>query len=146
MNGLDFFMAPCGCQFCVGRVWERRDWGQFLRFYETVSQITGSYTQAVQVTDPEVVAAVSQMKPSRDDFKVQPPRWWRFDDVMHRLTDIADQLIASRAHSDDVKFYPRPINPAAKARAALVQARQDDEIERSRRANMERRGLNTIKY
>lgn len=120
-------------------MWQVRSWDQFLRFYETVARITGSYTQSVQVNDPEVVEAVANMPPSRDEGKSQPPAWWRFDAVMHRLTDIADQLIASRARDENVKFYPRPVNPAAKARRERVISKQDDAIERSRRANAERR-------
>lgn len=74
---------------------------------------------------------------------MQPPRWWRFTDEMHRLTDIADQLIASRATSDKVKFYPRPVNPAAKLREKFLQEQQEDRIEAARRANRERRGIKT---
>lgn len=120
-------------------MWPVRSLGQFQRFYETVARITGSYTQSVQVNDPEVIEAVASMPASKDEHKAQPPSWWRFDAVMHRLTDIADQLIASRAHDDNVKFYPRPVNPAAKARQQRAISRQDDAIERSRQANAERR-------
>lgn len=116
-----------------------RDWSQFLRLYQNVSQITGSLTQSVQIADPEVIEALCSLKPGGKDWAPQPPRWWRFDDVMHRLTDIADQLIASRAHGDSVKFYPRPVNVAAKERQRRSELVQDDAIERSRRANRERR-------
>lgn len=116
-----------------------RNWSQFLRFYQTVSQITGSLTQSVQISDPEVIEALCELKPGDRAVGPQPPRWWRFDDVMHRLTDIADQLIASRAHGDSVKFYPRPVNVAAKERQRRSELQQDDLIERSRRANRERR-------
>ena len=115
-----------------------------MRFYMTVSQITGSYTQSLQIADPDVIEELCAAPPSKDEWKVQPPRWWRFDDVMHRLTDIADQLIASRAHGDDVKFYPRPQNPAAKERRRRLERIQDDRIERARRENQKRRGLTTI--
>lgn len=108
-----------------------------MRFYQSVSQITGSYTQALQINDPDVIKQICEMQASRDQ-KVVPP-WWRFTDSLHKLTDIADQLIASRAHGDDVKFYPRPKNPAFKAREAYRQQAQDDKIEASRRANAERR-------
>lgn len=132
-------MSPCRCSQCGGRDWAVRDWEQFKRFYTTISQITGSYTQAVQLSDPEVIEHFCKMKMEKSDYTPKPPPWWRFDDVMHRLTDIADQLIASRAHGDDVKFYPRPVNPAAKERKRRLEARQDDVIERSRQANRERR-------
>lgn len=117
-----------------------RNWGQFMRLYQTVSQVTGSYTQALQINDPDVIDAMCEIR-MEDDGKPHPPRWWRFTDEMHRLTDIADQLIASRAHGEGVKFYPRPINPAAKERKRRMERVQDDKIEQARRANMERRGL-----
>lgn len=123
-----------------------RNWDQFMRLYLTVSQVTGSYTQAVQVTDPDVIEMLASGRVSAEESKPQPPRWWRFTDEMHRLTDIADQLIASRAQGDKVKFYPRPVNPAAKERKRRVEQSQVDVIERSRRANKERRGLDTIEY
>lgn len=141
MNALEFFLAPCRCVQCAGRVWELRNWDQFLRMYQTVSQITGSYTQAVQINDPEVIDVLASIKP---DETPQPPPWWRFNDVMHRLTDIADQLIASRAHGNDVKFYPRPVNPAVKERKKRVIDSQNDAINKARRANAERRALKDI--
>lgn len=141
MNALEFFLSPCRCLQCGDRVWPARNWNQFRRYYESVSQITGSYTQSLQITDPDVIAKLCEMKPDKSEYAAVPPRWWRFDDVMHRLTDIADQLIASRAHGDDVKFYPRPVNPAAKARKKFVISSQDDAIEAARKANMVRRGL-----
>lgn len=121
-----------------------RDWGQFLRFYQTVSQITGSYTQAVQVNDPDVIDVMAALKLDEKEWQPKPPPWWRFTDVMHRLTDIADQLIASRASGDDVKFYPRPVNPVAKERKKRTISSQDSAIEKARRANAERRALNNI--
>jgi hypothetical protein len=133
--------VPCRCKGCAGRVWELRNWDQFLRLYQTVTQITGSYTQAVQINDPDVIEALSSMKA---DETPKPPPWWRFTDDMHRLTDIADQLIASRAQSADVKFYPRPVNPAVKARQHRIISTQEDAITKSRRANAERRELRNI--
>jgi hypothetical protein len=114
-----------------------RDWGQFRRFYFTVSQITGSYTQAVQVNDPDVIEQMCSL-PSEKDWRPKPPPWWRFTDTMHRLTDIADQMIASRARGDDVKFYPRPANPALKERERRRWRAQDQMIEQSRQASAER--------
>lgn len=148
MNALEFFLSPCRCQQCADRVWALRDWSQFFRFYTTLSQITGSYTQAMQINDPDVIEQIASMRPDAEDWKPQPPRWWRFTDEIHALTNIADQLIASRAHGDDVKFYPRPVNPAAKERKRRQLAAQDDVIERARLANLARRGLSrdTIKY
>jgi hypothetical protein len=122
-------------------VWELRNWDQFLRLYQTVSQITGSYTQAAQIQDPDVIEVLVSIKP---DDTPKPPPWWRFTDEMHRLTDIADQLIASRAQSADVKFYPRPVNPAVKERKKRIISKQDDDIAKARRANAERRGLRKI--
>ena len=118
-----------------------RNWGQFRRLYESVSQVTGSLTQSLQIADPDVIAKLCELRPDKGEYMAAPPRWWRFDDVMHRLTDIADQLIASRAHGEDVKFYPRPVNPAAKARHRHVISSQDDAIEAARKANAARRGL-----
>lgn len=123
-----------------------RDWAQFKRLYLRVASITGSLVQATQVSDPDVIEAICSIPPQPDEWKVKPPDWWRFTDVLHRLTDIADQLIASRAHGDDVKFYPRPVSPAAKERRRRVEALQDGSIEAARRRNAARRGLDTIKY
>lgn len=134
MNGLDFFLSPCRCRQCRDRVWGSRNWDQFLRMYKTLAQITGSYTQAVQVNDPEVIEHFCSMRFNESDVGSKPPPWWRYTDVIHRLTDIADQLIASRAHGDDVKFYPRPVNPALKERKRRLLAKQDDMIERARKA------------
>lgn len=105
----------------------------------TVAKITGSYTQASQLSDPDVIEQICSLGRSELDWKPKPPDWWRFTDEMHRLTDIADQLIASRAHGDDVKFYPRPVNMALKERNRRLESAQDDVIERSRQANRERR-------
>ncbi len=138
VNGLEFFLSPCDCRQCRHRVWQLRDWGQFLRLYQSVSQITGSYTQAVQINDPDVIDALCKIK---TDDTPKPPPWWRFDDEMHRLTDIADQLIASRATSADVKFYPRPSNPAAKERKRRIIDTQENAIEKARKANAARRAL-----
>jgi hypothetical protein len=141
VNGLEFFLSPCDCGQCADRIWALRDWGQFLRFYQAVSQITGSYTQAVQLSDPDVIDALCQIKV---DDTPKPPPWWRFTDVVHRLTDIADQLIASRAQSADVKFYPRPVNPAAKERKSRILATQESAIDKARRANAARRALKDL--
>lgn len=138
MNALEFFLAPCRCEACADRVWCLRNWGQFERFYSTVAQITGSYVQSMHIADPDVIEGLCEMK-SSELLAAKSPRWWRFDDVMHRLTDIADQLIASRATGDKVRFYPRPVNVAAKERSRRLEHRQDDFIERSRRANKARR-------
>lgn len=132
INALEFFLAPCPC--CKGRDWQLRNWDQFSRFYFTVSQITGSMTQAMQINDPDVIEQMCLMQKSTDWSVSKPPPWWRFDDKMHRLTDIADQLIASRAQSDKVKFYPRPVNAALKERERRSIAMQDDLIEKARTA------------
>lgn len=139
INALEFFLAPCRCEACVDREWCLRDWDQFQRLYSTVAQVTGSYVQAMHISDPDVIEGLCEVKNSEMAAAPKSPRWWRFDDVMHRLTDIADQLIASRATGDKVKFYPRPVNVAAKERARRLEQMQDDFIERSRRANRERR-------
>lgn len=125
-----------------------RNWSQFFRYYMTLSQITGSYTQALQINDSDVIEQLCSVRPSDDEWRVQPPRWWRFTDEIHALTNIADQLIASRAHGDDVKFYPRPVNPAVRERKRRQLQAQDDLIEKARLANLERRGIprDTIKY
>lgn len=139
VNALEFFLTPCRCRKCSRRQWELRNWDQFKRFYFTVSQITGSYTQSMQVNDPDVIEVFCSVKTGDKHWVSKPPPWWRFTDTVHKLTDIADQLIASRARGDDVKFYPRPVNPAAKERKRRGEEVQDDVIERSRRANKERR-------
>jgi hypothetical protein len=50
-------------------------------------------------------------------------------------------LIASRATSADVKFYPRPSNPAAKERKRRIIDTQENAIEKARKANAARRAL-----
>lgn len=112
-------------------MWPLRDWSQFFRLYQTVSQVTGSYVQAVQVNDPDVIDLFCSLKVQDENWS-KPPSWWRFTDVMHRLTDIADQMIASRAQGDKVRFYPRPVNPAVKERKRRLLAAQDDLIEKAR--------------
>lgn len=138
VNALEFFLSPCRCRQCAGRVWCLRNWGQFQRMYLTLAQVTGSYTQAMQINDPDVIEEMCRISLG-DKAGVSAPPWWRFTAEMHRLTDIADQLIASRAQSDKVKFYPRPVNPALKERERRRWAQQDDLIEKSRRAFEDRR-------
>lgn len=98
----------------------------------------------MQINDPDVIDALCEVKPEDNDWVPKPPPWWRFTDEMHRLTDIADQLIASRASGSDVTFYPRPVNPAVKERKKRIISSQDDAIEKARRANAERRALKDI--
>lgn len=141
VNALEFFLSPCRCRQCSGRQWVLRDWDQFIRLYQSVSQITGSYTQAMQINDPDVIDALCAIK---QDETPQPPPWWRFTDTMHRLTDIADQLIAARATGDDVKFYPRPRNPAAKEKKRRIISGLENAIDKARKANAERRALKDI--
>ena len=141
VNALEFFLSPCRCRSCSDRSWAIRDWDQFLRLYQSVSQVTGSYTQAAQINDPDVIDALCLIKP---DDTPKPPAWWRFTDTMHRLTDIADQLIAARATDKDVKFYPRPSNPAVKERKKRIISTLDNAINKARQANADRRALKDI--
>lgn len=91
----------------------------------------------MQINDPDVIEQLCAV--ADEDRVPKPPPWWRFNDLMHRITDVADQMIAARATSDKVKFYPRPINPAVKERERRKWNKQDDLIERSRKAHEERR-------
>lgn len=71
--------------------------------------------------------------------KVHPPDLFGWDAVIDCLTNIGDQLIASRAHSDKVKFYPRPEVPAAKLRVERNMKARDNGIDAARERNQARR-------
>lgn len=105
VNALDYFVGVPG-----------RTFDQLIRFYETLSRLTGSYVQSAQLHDPDVIDEMCKI-PESEWHKGGPPPLFGFDKYMHKLTDIADQLIASRAHGDSgVSFYPRPKVPAAAIR------------------------------
>lgn len=130
INALDYFAAPCRCSQCRrdtafhARYASRRDWDQFVRHYETFISIRGSYTQAMFLADPDVIE--EQVKVNEEDFAGQKPPLFGWTPIIDVLTNIADQLIASRARDPDtVKFYPRPVIPAAVERKRRKESKRD---------------------
>lgn len=120
-----------------------RTWDQFIRFYTTFSQVQGSYIWAMQMTDDECIEEMLAI-PAAEWNKPRLPSLFGWSNVIDKLTDIGDQLIAQRATGDKVRFYPRPRIPAAELRKKNLMNKQEDLIEASRRKNREmreRRGL-----
>ncbi|OMC55370.1 hypothetical protein A5747_13335 [Mycobacterium sp. IS-836] len=91
--------------------------------------------------DPEAIKLMLKI-PESEWAKPGPPPLFGWSDLIDRLTDLGDQLIASRAHdAKKVRFYPRPKIPAVVMRKQQSESKRDDAIEASRRRNAERRGL-----
>lgn len=114
-----------------------RTWDQFISFYLTLRQKKGSYCAALYLLDPEVIEEQCKI-PEAEWQKRHPPPLLFWDDHLDRLTDLGDQLIASRS-SGKPKFYPRPEVPAVRVRLERKMNRQEDLIELSRRRNAERK-------
>lgn len=132
VNALDYFLGVPG-----------RNWDQFIRFYMTFTQVRGSYIQASQLEDPDVIEAMVNMPASEWD-KPHKPALFGWTDVIDKLTDIGDQLIAMRSAGADrkkIKWFPRPEVPAVKARKERRMRMQDNLIEKARMKFKERRGL-----
>lgn len=128
VNALEYFTQPCQCVWCYERpARSTRNWDQFLRFYQTVLGIRGSYTQSAFLNDPEVIEY--QVNAPDSEWKSQPPALFRWTAEMDALRDIADQLIAARARDDKVKFYPRPVVPAEKLRKERKARKQSGGID-----------------
>lgn len=134
VNALDYFAAPCQCGQCRRdtafhvRYASRRDWDQFVRFYETLLNWRGSYLQALFLSDPDVIEV--QANASDEDWAPKKPPLFGWTPIIDMLTNIADQLIASRARDpDSVKFYPRPVIPAEAERKKRKAKKQDGGIE-----------------
>jgi hypothetical protein len=116
-----------------------RNWDQFLRHYETFTKIRGSYLWAAQLTDPELIAEMVALPEKEWSSGSGPPPLFGWNDLLDKLTDVCDQLIASRAQDDKVKFMPRPVVPAVKLRKLRKQDHQYDRVEEARRKNLMRR-------
>ncbi|WP_131804709.1 MULTISPECIES: hypothetical protein [Mycobacteroides] len=131
VNALDYFAAPCRCAQCRTGDTDyvsRRDWDQFIRFYETCNARRGSYCQSAALTDPVVIDL--QASAPESDWEPGPPPLFGWSAEIDALTNIADQLIASRsAGSKDVKYYPRPVIPAEKERKKRKANKQDNGLE-----------------
>lgn len=140
INALDFFRqrCRCGCEVDPSVTVVGRDWSQFIRFYETFTRVRGSYLWAEQLTDPEIVQQMVDM-PESEWSKGGPPPLFGWSDLMERLTDLGDQLIAARPHEGKIVFYPRPEVPAVKLRKLKKRDLQDDRVEQARQRNRERR-------
>lgn len=119
-----------------------RDWDQFLRFIQTFVQVDGSYLWASFLTDKDEVERMLAV-PAEEWDKTHLPPLFGWSKIVDKLTDIGDQLIASRARDDKTKFYPRPDVPAIRLRRERHVTKRDDKIEAARKRNRERRGLNT---
>lgn len=118
-----------------------RDFSQFLRFYETFMKVRGSYIQASYLDDPEVIEEMIKV-PEAEWSKRHPPALFGWTELVDKITDVGDQLIAQRAHdAKKVKFYPRPKIKAAELRKEKRLNTQDDKISQSRNKNLSRRGL-----
>lgn len=131
-NALDYFLGVPG-----------RNWDQFLRLYHTLLKIQGSYTWASYMEDPEAIDEMLKI-PEKEWSKSGPPPLFGWSNMLDRMTDLGDQLIASRASDKKVRYYPRPRIPAIEARKQRGDNRREDAIEAARRRSRERREqLNT---
>lgn len=115
VNALDFFSAPCACGQCRVRYGlrgaSRRTWDQFVSFYEDLLSWRGSYTQAMYLSDPEVIEA--QVAAPADEWVSSKPGLWGWTKEMDALYFVADQVQAGRVRdADSFKPYPRPVIPA----------------------------------
>lgn len=130
---MDYFAAPCRCTQCRGsnefhsRFASRRDWGQFLRYYETFASIRGSFIQSEILNDPDVIEA--QVNAPDDEWTPGLPPLFGWSQLVDAVTNVADQLIASRATSDKIKFYPRPEIPAERERKKRKAKKQESGLE-----------------
>lgn len=131
VNALDYFAAPCRCAQCRSGSTDyvsRRDWDQFIRFYETCNSIRGSYCQSAALNDPQVIDLQASAPDS--EWEPGPPPLFGWTLLVDAVTNVADQLIASRsAGAKDVKYYPRPVIPAEKERKRRKAAKQEQGLE-----------------
>ncbi|WZB38303.1 tail assembly chaperone [Mycobacterium phage Bazzle] len=123
VNALDYFAAPCRCGQCRekygddvnARYASRRNWDQFIMYYETLLQIRGSFTQSMYLHDPDVIEIQANAKD--EDWKAAKPPLFGWTAELDALYFIADQVQAGRVQkADDFKPYPRPELPAEKER------------------------------
>lgn len=95
--------------------------------------------------DEEAIRDMLDIPQSEWD-KAGPPPLFGWNDLIDKLTDLGDQLIAQRAaNTKGVKFYPRPRIPAIELRKKRLHDRQEDAIELARRRNREHREANGMK-
>ena len=134
INALDYFVAPCRCSQCrhdtefYTRYASRRDWDQFARFWETLLSRRGSYSLSLFLNDPDVIEEQAKAKDS--ELAAQKPPLFGWTPIIEALTNIADQMIASRARdADSVRFYPRPVIPAEVERKKRKETRQSSGID-----------------
>lgn len=132
VNVLDYFAAPCRCGQCCERYGadlgargvSRRSWDQFLMFYEALLNWRGSYTQALFLSDPDVIDAQANAPDS--DWKPQKPGLWGWTKELDALFYVADQAQANRIRNpDDFKPYPRPVVPAEAERKRRQMSKAD---------------------
>lgn len=119
-----------------------RTWDQFIAFYVTLRQKKGSYCAALYLLDPDVIEEMCNIPEAQWQERHLPPLFG-WDDHLDRLTDLGDQMIASRASGSKPKFYPRPEVPAVRERLSRKMNRQEDLIELSRRRSAERKAAHT---
>lgn len=109
-----------------------RPWDQLLRHYATFLKVKGSYIWAAYLEDPVSIELMLAI-PDQEWSKPEPPSLFGWCAVLDRLTDVGDQLIASRARGEGVRFYPRPKLPAVELRKQRNKAGLDNAIEAARR-------------
>jgi hypothetical protein len=117
-----------------------RNWDQLIRFYHTFLKVQGSYIWSAYMEDPQAIEEMLKI-PQSEWSKAGPPPLFGWSNVIDKLTDLGDQMIAQRATDKKVRFYPRPRIPAIEMRKKLSNQSRDDAIEASRRRNRERRGI-----
>ena len=136
VNALDYFAAPCRCGQCRERYGDglnaryvsRRNWDQFILFYETLLGVRGSYTQAMFLNDPDVIDVQADAPDS--EWQSRPPPLFQWTDQLEALYSIADQVQAGRVRRvEDFKPYPRPVVPAAVERKSRKERKQSSGID-----------------
>lgn len=104
----------------------KRDWRQFFRFRDRIGLIAGSAYHSALLLDPELARQTRKMP------KAKAPQLFRFDNTMHRLTDIGDIVlktaIARGGGDPDAVSLPRPITAADQLLLARRQAGMDKTI------------------
>ncbi|AYB70371.1 tail assembly chaperone [Mycobacterium phage Jubie] len=135
-NVLDYFAAPCRCGQCrerhgdfANRYVSRRTWDQFISHYECLLAWRGSYTQAMYLSDPEVIDMQANA-PDEDWKSGGKPGLWQWTKEMDAAYYIADQVQAGRIRNpDDFRPYPRPELPAEKERKRRKERKVNSGIE-----------------
>ncbi|WP_195167307.1 hypothetical protein [Mycobacteroides abscessus] len=113
-----------------------------MRFYETFNRVRGSYIQSMVLTDPDVIDVLADA--SDKDWEPGPPPLFGWTSEIDALTNIADQMIASRAQGEGVKFYPRPVFPAEKERKRRKADKQSKGLEAAMQRGFEAANWNLL--